>query len=270
MPHIEERSGRPCEQAVLVDRIRVPCRAQSGHQRPSLASLECIHRIQVKVAKGDALLLGDRIARRRCRGRAVCKLREIVIDHGGHNAFTQIVIAHVESARILAELEGMAFMYPYEVVVDLPLRNFAALGIRLVVAANRGEGCVGTAPGQHDGEGIEHLRVVVGQKQARIPAHARVELIDHIRRENTRVPEHQRPLRLRRIRVEDRIDRIGVCRLQAGILLEAVPDAIVCIDGVVDLDDDQIFAVAVVHRLGSNVRATRAVEETGFGLGTRQ
>jgi len=59
-------------------------------------------------------------------------------------------------------------------------------------------------------------------------------------------------------------------RLQAGILLEAVPDAIVCIDGVVDLDDDQIFAVAVVHRLGSNVRATRAVEETGFGLGTRQ
>ena len=85
-----------------------------------------------------------------------------------------------------------------------------------------------------------------------------------------RVAEHKRPLRLRRIRVEDRIDRIGVRGLQAGVLLEAIPDAVVRVDRVVDLDHDQILAVAVVQRLRALVGATRAIEQVRGGLRARQ
>ena len=85
---------------------------------------------------------------------AIGELREIVVDHDGHHAFAQIVVAYIQPARVLAELEAMASMRPDEVVVDLPLRNFAALGIGLVVAADGGEGRVGAASGEHDGKGL--------------------------------------------------------------------------------------------------------------------
>jgi len=39
------------------------------------------------------------------------------------------------------------------------------------------------------------------------------------------------------------------------ILLEAVPDAVGRVDGVVDLEDDEVFAVGVVHRLRTLVGA---------------
>ena len=64
-----------------------------------------------------------------------------------------------------------------------------------------------------------------------------------------RVACHQRPLRLGRIGIEDRVDGIGVRGLQPGILLKAVPDAIVGVDRLIDLDHDQVFAVVVVKRL---------------------
>ena len=120
------------------------------------------------------------------------------------------------------------------------------------------------------GKVCEHLRVVVRQKEAGIPARARVELIHQIRREQVRVAHHQRPLRLRRVRVEDRVDRIGVRSLQSGVLLEPVPDAVFRIDRVVDLEHDQILAVAVVQRLRPLVRAARAVKQVGRGLRTSQ
>ena len=185
MRHVEERSRRPREQAMLIDWIRVPGHAQSGHQGPSLTDLEGVHRVHVEVAEGDALFLRDRKACRRRGCSAVGELREIVVDHVGHNPFAKIVVAHVEPAGVLAELEAVASMRPDQVVVDLPLGDFAALRVGLVVAAKRGEGRVGTASGQHDGKGLEHLRVVVGQKEAGIPARAGVELIDQIRREES-------------------------------------------------------------------------------------
>ncbi len=113
---------------------------------------------------------------------------------------------------------------------------------------------------EHDGEGLQHLRVVVGLEDARVPACAGIELVDEIGSEDVRVTGHQRALRLRRIGVEDRIDGIGVGGLQAGVLLKAVPDGVVGADGVIDLDDDQIFAVAVLKRLLALVGAAAAVK----------
>ena len=63
--------------------------------------------------------------------------------------------------------------------------------------------------------------------------------------------------------------RVGVGGLQAGVLLEAVPDAVVRVDGVVDLEDDQVLAVAVVQRLGALVGAAGAVEQVGRGSACR-
>ena len=197
---------------------------------------------------------------------AIGELGEVVVDHGGHHAFAEIVVADIEPARVLAELEAVAPARPDEVVVDLPLRDFASLGVGLVVAADGGEGSVGTAPGEHDGESCQHLRVVVGQKEAGVPARAGVELIDQVRREEVRIAGDQRPLRLRRVGVEDRVDRVGVGRLQAGVLLEAVPDAVVCIDGVVDLEHDKVFAVGVVQRLRALVGAAGTIEKMCCGL----
>ena len=88
-------------------------------------------------------------------------------------------------------------MRPDQVVVDLPLRHFAALGIGLVVAADRRKRRVGASSGQHNRKSLEYLSIVIGQKEARIPARPWVELIDQIRREQMRVPKYQCPLRLR-------------------------------------------------------------------------
>ena len=85
-----------------------------------------------------------------------------------------------------------------------------------------------------------------------------------------RVAGDQRALRLRRVGVEDGIDRVGVGRLQAGVLLEAVPDAVVRVDGVVDLEDDEVLAVAVVHRLRALVGAAGAVEQICCALRSGQ
>ena len=62
------------------------------------------------------------------------------------------------------------------------------------------------------------------------------------------VSSNESALQLRRIRVEDGIDRVRVRGLKTGVLLEAIPDAILRVDGVVDLHNDQVFAVAVVER----------------------
>ena len=75
-----------------------------------------------------------------------------------------------------------------------------------------------------------------------------------------RVAGHQSALRLRRVRIEDRIDRVGVRGLQPRVLLEPVPDVLLRVDGVVDLDHDQVFAVAVVQRFLALVGAAAAVE----------
>ena len=46
------------------------------------------------------------------------------------------------------------------------------------------------------------------------------------------------------------MELIGICpfRLQARVPLEAVPDAVFGVDGVIDLDHDQVLAIAVVQR----------------------
>ena len=69
---------------------------------------------------------------------------------------------------------------PGQVVIDLPLRDFAALRIGIVVAADGGEGHTVAGRSEHDRKGLLHLRVIVRLEDAGIPACARIELIDQI------------------------------------------------------------------------------------------
>ena len=83
------------------------------------------------------------------------------------------------------------------VVVDLPLRHLAALGIGIVIAADRREGCVVGASCQHDRKGCKHLGIVVWLEHARVPACAGVELVDEAGAKDVCIAQHQGPLRLR-------------------------------------------------------------------------
>ena len=98
------------------------------------------------------------------------------------------------------------------------------------------------------GKVCERLRVVVRLKDAGVPACAGIELIHKIGAEDVRVARNQRALRLRRIGVEDGVDGICPFRLQARVLLKAVPGAVFGVDGVIDLHHDQVLAVAVAQR----------------------
>ena len=118
-------------------------------------------------------------------------------------------------------------------------------------------------PASTRGKVCKHLGKVVRLEHTGIPACAGIELIDQVGIKDMRVTHDQRSLWLRRESVEDGIDGIGKGGLQAGILLEAVPDVVVGIDGVIDLDHDEVFGVDVIQRFLALVGAAAAIEQAG-------
>ena len=137
---IEERSGGTREEVLLVDGIGVPGRPYADDERGAGGGLLGIHRVEVEIAHGDSLFERDGKGLALCVGRAVGELGQIVIDGRGHAALAQIVVAHVDAARVDAEAVLLLAADPVQVVVDLPLRDFAALRIGIVVAADGGKG----------------------------------------------------------------------------------------------------------------------------------
>ena len=166
MRKIEERSGGTREEVLLVHGIGVPGRPHAGDERGFGRGLISIHRVEVEIAHGDSLFERDGKGLALCVGRAVGELGQIVIDGGGHAALAQIVVAHVDAARVDAEAVFLLAANPVQVVVDLPLRDLAALGIGVVVAADGGKGSLIAARGEHDGKGLLDLGEVVGLKDA--------------------------------------------------------------------------------------------------------
>ncbi len=152
---------------------------------------------------------------------------------------------------------------PGQVVIDLPLRDLAPLRIGLIVSADRRKGHAGASRHQDDGEGLLHLRIVVRLKDAGVPAKAGIELVDQLVAEDVRVAGHQCSLRLRRVSIEDGIDRIGIRSLESGVLLKPIPHAVLRIERVIDLDHHKVFAVRVVQRSLTLVRASVAIRAQG-------
>ena len=111
------------------------------------------------------------------------------------------------------------------------------------------------------GKDCSDLGVIVRLEDAGVPVRSGIELIHQRRTEHVRVADNQCALRLRRIGIEDGVDRVCPFRLQARVLLKAVPDAVFGVDGVIDLHHDQVLGVAVVQGLLPLSRASAAIEQ---------
>src|SRR5208337_808798 len=133
-------SGGAREKMLLVDGIGVPGRSYADDESGFGRWLVRVHRVEVEIAGGYPLFERDGEGLALGVGRAVGEFGQIVIDGSGHATLAQVVVAHVDAACVDAEAELLLAANPVEVVVDLPLRDVAALGIDIVVAANGGEG----------------------------------------------------------------------------------------------------------------------------------
>jgi len=205
----QKGASRTGEESVLIDWIGIPRSTQPCHQCQPRRWPVTVHRIQVEVAVVDTFSQRHRkgLACRVCG--PISELGQIVVDDGRHNALTQVVVADIYPAGIHPELEGVQTACPDEIVVDLPLRHVAALGIRIVVTTQSSERRIGRAARQHDGKGLLYLRKVVRFKDTSVPTCTWIELIDQIGREQVGVTEDERALRLRGERIKYFIDGIG-------------------------------------------------------------
>ena len=98
-----------------------------------------VHRIIFQIARRNPLFQRNWKALTGCVGSAIGELREIIEGHRWRSAFAEVVVAHIETPRIDSELPRMLLMRPCQVVVDLPLCDFAALRIGIVIATDCGE-----------------------------------------------------------------------------------------------------------------------------------
>ena len=81
-----------------------------------------------------------------------------------------------------------------------------------------------------------------------------------------RIPGCERVKGLRRDCVEDRIDRVGVSSLEAGVGLKAEPGHIVRVDVVVDAGSLHLLAIVARMRDALAVRASVSIRRIADGL----
>ena len=98
-----------------------------------------VHRVVFEIARRNPLFQRDRkaLAGRVCG--AVGELCQVVEGHRRHRSLAEVVVAHVQTPRVDAELPGVFTVRPRQVVIDLPLGDLAALRVGIVIAADRRE-----------------------------------------------------------------------------------------------------------------------------------
>ena len=261
MRGIQKRAGHAAKQALRTGDIGIPGHAHAVSHGRLRGRLVGIHPVVFEVARRRSILQrgGEVLLRGICD--SISELRQVVVGNSRHNAFSEVVVAGVDAAGVDAEVQSVPPARPGQVVVDLPLRDLAPLRKRIVQATDGGEGRAVAARDEHDGEDPQRLGVVARLEDAGVPVRSRIELIHQSRTEQMRVTDDQGALRLRRVGVENRVDRICPFRLQARILLEAIPDAVFGIDRVIDLQHDEVLSIAVVQRPLLQARAAAAIEQ---------
>src|SRR6202142_3743027 len=149
----------------------------------------------------------------------------------------------------------MSAAAPGEVVIDEEPGCAPALYPSVVKPSNGREG-IRPATLQYDREGGKGLLKVVRPKQAFIPGECRVEVVHQVLRENVRVSCGERIKRLRRKRIEHRIDGIRVRGFQPGVRLKTKPCRIFLVDVVVETDGLDLLVVVARMRDALPVGAT--------------
>src|SRR5271170_2179237 len=144
---------------------------------------------------------------------------------------------------------------PGEVVIDEEPGCAPALYPSVVEPSNGREG-IRPATLQYDRESRKGLLKVAWPEQAFVPRKRRVEVVHQVLRENVRVSCGERIKRLRRKRIEHRVDGIRVRSLQPGVRLKTKPCRISRVDVVVETDGLDLLVVVAGVRDALPVGAT--------------
>ena len=161
-------------------------------------------------------------------------MRQGRVGNGGHRAFSEVVVIEPEDPRVGAEPQFVRTMAPCQIVVDENPSGATALDPGVVQSAERGEGSVRSDTLQNNWKCGQRLLKVAGAKQTLVPGESGVEVVHQVLGKDVRIACGKGIQRLRRNRVEQGIDRIGVGGLQAGVGLKTKPGRIVGTDVVVD------------------------------------
>src|SRR5271169_7232936 len=149
----------------------------------------------------------------------------------------------------------MSAAAPGEVVIDEEPGCAPPLHPSVVEPSNGREG-IRAAALQHDRESRKGLLKVAWPKQAFIPGERRVEVVHQVLRKSVRVSCGERIKRLRRKRIEHRVDGIRVRGLQPGVRLKTKPCRIFLVDVVVETDGLDLLVVIAGVRDALPVGAT--------------
>src|SRR6185312_161860 len=193
-----------------VQRIGVVRRPNSESPSKASAYVPCVLRIKIDVGKTIRLRIRKRKGLR-CRGSdTINKLRQMGVSNGGNRSLREIVVIQTKETGVGSETKFMRADMPRQVIVDKKTRGTAALYPRIVESAQRGEGCVAAASFKDNGENRQSFREIRRTEQALVPGEGGIEVIHQVLREHPRVAGGERIKRLRRNRIEQRIDGIGI------------------------------------------------------------
>jgi hypothetical protein len=173
----------------------------------------------------------------------------------------EIIIVQPQDADVSAKPQFIGAPGPRQIVVDEEPRSAPPLHPRVVEAADSRE----RAAFEHHGPGGERLGEVGGGEQAFVPGKRGIEIIHQTGREHVRVAGGEGIERLGRSGVKQGIDRVGVCRLLAGIGLKAKPGRIPLVYVVVDPRGLHLLAIVARMRIALPVGASIAVGRIAGG-----
>ena len=152
------------------------------------------------------------------------------VGHGGDRAFAEVIVIQAENSSVRAEPKLVRAVAPGQVVINEEPRCTPSLDPRVVEPSEGRKRRVGATALQNNRKCGQRLLKIAGAEQAFIPGKAGIEVVHQILRKNVRVSRRQGVQRLWGNRIEERIDRVGVGRLQARVRLKTKPRRIIRVD----------------------------------------
>ena len=250
-----ERAAKTGDLIMRIQRIGVEGVAQAERPGQCASHFPGVLRVEIEIEKVEGLICVRRERLRRGVRHSIDKLLQVRVGHGGNRAFPEVVVIQAEDAGIGSEPQFVSAAAPGEVVIDEKPGGAPALNPGVVQPSDGREG-VRAAALQHDRESRKCLLKVAWPKQAFIPGERRIEVVHQVLREDVRVSCRERIERLRRNRIEHRVDGIRVRGLQPGVRLKTKPGRIFLVDVVVDADGLHLLVVVAGVRDALPVGAT--------------
>ncbi len=218
-----ERAAKTRNLIMWIQRVGVECIAQAKGpgQRPGY--FPGVLGVEIEIEEAEWLICCQRKSPGCGRRHSIDELRQRRVSHGRNCALTEVIVIQAKDSGVRSKPEFVSAMAPGEVIVDEEARSSPALNPGIVESADGSEWCICTAALQHNRKCRERLLKVTGPKQALVPGKRGIEVVHQILRKDVGVSRRERIERLRRDRVEQRVDGIGIGSLYARVSLKAEP-----------------------------------------------